>query len=579
MDYSSILTEGILKILKIWIPDLPAFFLEHYVLREILLTSTDLVFLTALILSSYFLFKCIKKKSDKTSLAFFCWIMVIAYPTFFRNYWFPPEYYWDENFHLTAAAKYLDHVHFMEPHPPLGKMLIAYGEALFRAKTHQVSTFGFENTDYISGELPEGFTFIGYRFFPAIFGWLCAGIFALVLFEVLGSYFWASIFSSFFIFENSLVVHLRGAMLDSFMLFGCLVCLWGFLRLLKIPKLKSEDGAFGLIAMIFGFTFALLTKLFSLALIILWPMLLWFRKKTDERIFLLKAFVGQLVFFGLCFITVWGYHIYQAKTFSVSLLFSGEYYASSDYEKIINHLPNDFGPVEAFYIQLRDNLRYSFAYEERVPQLDLDSGSRSGTFPIMWPFSSRPISYRWSHAREEVKRYLYLIPNPVVWGLCLLSLILSIGVVFLTLLTGKKIVSDQTYRYLCIFLILYFSLMLPMMAIRRILYIYHYFLPLLLTMLMFAVLFPDLFKHSENKMIRKHGMNLLKLIPVLVMGMFFYFYAFTYYEPQDCQEFNEHGIFRFWNLKAQYCKDPANPQAFLSPPLPNARWQQIEEVF
>ena len=41
----------------------------------------------------------------------------------------PPHIFWDENYHVTSAERYLEGVAQFEPHPPLGLMLIAAGEA------------------------------------------------------------------------------------------------------------------------------------------------------------------------------------------------------------------------------------------------------------------------------------------------------------------------------------------------------------------------------------------------------------------------------------------------------------------
>jgi dolichyl-phosphate-mannose--protein O-mannosyl transferase len=56
--------------------------------------------------------------------------------TYFHNYSYPPSLFWDENYHIASAEKYIQGVFFMEPHPPLGKLLIAAGEkTLIRIET------------------------------------------------------------------------------------------------------------------------------------------------------------------------------------------------------------------------------------------------------------------------------------------------------------------------------------------------------------------------------------------------------------------------------------------------------------
>ncbi|MCK4907948.1 MAG: phospholipid carrier-dependent glycosyltransferase, partial [Spirochaetes bacterium] len=55
-------------------------------------------------------------------------VLILSLVTFFSYYQFPNYVFWDENYHIASAQKYINGVMFMEPHPPLGKMIIAAGE-------------------------------------------------------------------------------------------------------------------------------------------------------------------------------------------------------------------------------------------------------------------------------------------------------------------------------------------------------------------------------------------------------------------------------------------------------------------
>jgi len=52
-------------------------------------------------------------------------ILAVSYFTYFKNYDYPPSVFWDENYHIASAQKYLTGVMFMEAHPPLGKLFVA----------------------------------------------------------------------------------------------------------------------------------------------------------------------------------------------------------------------------------------------------------------------------------------------------------------------------------------------------------------------------------------------------------------------------------------------------------------------
>ena len=83
-------------------------------------------------------------------------VLVLSFFTYFWNYTNPPYLYWDENYHIASAQKYQNGVYFMEPHPPLAKLLIAAGEALVDANPEDDQFIG---TDYAK-DLPAGFSFM-----------------------------------------------------------------------------------------------------------------------------------------------------------------------------------------------------------------------------------------------------------------------------------------------------------------------------------------------------------------------------------------------------------------------------------
>ena len=65
--------------------------------------------------------------SNKRNILIFYSVIVLAvsYFTYFKNYDYPPSVFWDENYHIASAQKYLTGVMFMEAHPPLGQLFVA----------------------------------------------------------------------------------------------------------------------------------------------------------------------------------------------------------------------------------------------------------------------------------------------------------------------------------------------------------------------------------------------------------------------------------------------------------------------
>src|SRR4030042_7026532 len=89
-------------------------------------------------------------------------ILIISFFTYFNNYSYPPALFWDENYHVASAQKYIDGVMFMEPHPPLGKLLIALSEKVINPNKN-LNKSSFLDTDHIK-DIPENYNFIGVRF-------------------------------------------------------------------------------------------------------------------------------------------------------------------------------------------------------------------------------------------------------------------------------------------------------------------------------------------------------------------------------------------------------------------------------
>ena len=50
----------------------------------------------------------------------------------------PSSLFWDENYHIASAERYLQGKFFMEPHPGLGKMFIALGELILHPNDNQI---------------------------------------------------------------------------------------------------------------------------------------------------------------------------------------------------------------------------------------------------------------------------------------------------------------------------------------------------------------------------------------------------------------------------------------------------------
>jgi len=152
----------------------------------------------------------------------------------FSHYDKPRGLFWDENYHVVSAQKYLDGVYFMECHPPLGKLLIALSERAFNLNS-KLDRSGFLKTDHTKS-IPEGYRFNGVRFSSTFSAVLSSLLFFLILYNLFKNPHLAFLFTFLFIFDNALVVHLRAAMLDGSQLLFILCAVLYFVYIIRVKN-------------------------------------------------------------------------------------------------------------------------------------------------------------------------------------------------------------------------------------------------------------------------------------------------------------------------------------------------------
>src|SRR5690606_34594408 len=89
-------------------------------------------------------------------------LLIASSAVYLSFYGQPSSLFWDENYHIASAQKYIDGTMYMEPHPPLGKLLMAASESLLGSNSDGDKS-GFNRTDYITGDdLPEAMSYYGF---------------------------------------------------------------------------------------------------------------------------------------------------------------------------------------------------------------------------------------------------------------------------------------------------------------------------------------------------------------------------------------------------------------------------------
>ncbi len=478
------------------------------------------------------------------TLILLAFVIALSYCTYFHRYWTPKAVYWDENYHIASAEKYLSGVYFMEQHPPLGKLLIALGEKMINANDRDDQFLG---TDY-GTDFGNGFSFVGYRFFPALLAWWTAPVLFLIFLLILKNPLQSTLLSFFYIFDNGIIVQTRGAMLEGSLIFFCALMLLLFFLILRDWQKKNR---LLLWSVLMGATFGciLTTKLLGLVLILLVLPILWTLYPHWKK--MLHFVVCFLVPFVLVYCTVWHIHFALGKTINTNLPDSGYYQASESYKSFLAQGNTD--SWLAFPLLLRDSLAYVSHYNNGAPRLDLCKDDENGSPFYFWPLGGRTINFRWETPEGKNYRYLYLIPNPAVWWTAFGAVLLATAMLACSVLCPPKRPLKNRFL-LCVFLGIYISFMIAVSRIDRVLYLYHYFIPLLLSFILVALVFDEL-QTLGRHVLSEHGKTILAtLMASLIFACYIIYWPFTYYQPLSDSQFNLRNIFGLWDMHCVNCE-------------------------
>lgn len=473
-------------------------------------------------------------------------VLLTSFFTYMYRYDFPAHPFWDEPYHIASAQKYLNGVFFMEQHPPLGKLLIAAGEKIVHGNTKNDQYIG---TDYATN-IPAGFSFAGYRFFPSLFAWLTAPLLFFIFLFITGSSPLSALLSFLYIFDNAQIVHSRGAMIDSTLAFFGMATVLLFLHLER-SRDDLRIGRHCLLSLLFGLCLglAMTTKLTGLIFILLVPALLI--RFFPNRMKILSLLLMTLVGFVVAYVTVWQIHFSLSKRIVPELPDQGYYQASPDYRTIL--ASGKQNSLWSFPVMLWDSLRFVTHYNNGVPRLDLCKADENGSPSYFWPFGARSINYRWEQSGEGVYRYLYLQSNPVGWGLGLLGVLFSMLLLLTPLLFTVK--EKLKHPFLLItFLGLSIGYMVAISQLGRVMYLYHYFLPLLFSFVLFALVLVNIQRLGRIAITDDRRLLMMTILGFLIFVAFQFYRPLTYYEPISDAAFKRRAIVPLWELKCVQCE-------------------------
>jgi dolichyl-phosphate-mannose-protein mannosyltransferase len=463
-------------------------------------------------------------KSSAYSLSGFLIILVLSFYTYIPGYQKPASLFWDENFHIASAQRYLNGVFFLEPHPPLGKLVIAAGEYLFK--------FNEKNDQFISEEkadkIPDGFSFAGYRFFPVILAALIAPVIYIIVFKLSHSNLASFLIALAPTFDNAMIVHNRGAMLESTQIFFLLLSALSYVSIYQ--NRNNKFISYVLLGIFCGLSIA--TKVNSLPILLL-PLLLLYTHKEFKQWAL-----GFIASFILTYLLVWQIHFLLARNVNNQLDGDGFFGVSNKYQNII--LDKKSSSAINLLKGISESFDYFHRYQKGVPTLDYNKVDENGSHPLLWPIGARTINYRWQQDGNKLQ-YLYLVPNIASWLVGLLGIVVALVELIKAKLSSDKL---NISPHLIPFCLIYFATWLSPILMNRVFYLYHYFVPLSFSWLILGCCI-----NSHKKLKLSHT----ALISIIIIFIYIFFSPLTYYKGITNAEFRNRSWIKYWDLRCNTC--------------------------
>lgn len=477
-------------------------------------------------------------------------LLACSFSIYFIHYGSPSSMFWDENYHVASAEKHVQGVMYMEPHPPLGKMLMGLAEVVINPNAN-IDKHNFVVTDHIEGaDTPAGTQFTGYRWPSVVLMALSVLFFFGILNRITNQPLFAFLFSSFIIFDNALVIQARAAMLEGIQLFFILAELYCFVRIITSQRpITLKDYA--LVGTLIGC--AMSVKVTSAIELILFVMLFGVDQWKNIQAFNYSALLKRLLVtipagvlpIALVFLSVFYIHIGMGT----KVIADRTYKASPEYLQAIQR--GDTWTPSTFIVGFRDNWKYMSEYADGVPRLDECKPDENGSYPMDWLLGKKTISYRWDkdtvNGKVEVK-YMTIVANPVIWFSVIGGIVLSLGLIMSKFIYGQQEKHTRLFYWICAFTALYMCYMIAILQIERVMYIYHYLIPLVFGSINFALIFNYIYR-DEILANNKHFWINLGFYIALVIAVFAFFAPFTYGIGMTEDQFEMRNWFSFWKLQ------------------------------
>jgi len=373
--------------------------------------------------------------------------------------------------------------YFFDIHPPHGKLIIAGVAKLVGVDKGQ--SFEKIGTEYIDN------TGVGLRLAPAIAGTLIP-LAVFVLLQQLGASLAACFFGALlFLFDNALLLQTRIIALDGFLIFFMLTSLSAFLYAMKQTGFKQQMAAYALSG--FLASLAVATKFTGLVAIgipgLIGLLDLWEKRTMARFRYWLKA-AAVYVFAG-GFIYLLGWYLHFA-------------------------ILTEPGPGDAWG---RPSGNFFADFIKLHGQMLSSNSGLTATHPDAspwwsWPIMMTPVLY-WS----KEQNWIYMVGNPIAWWVMSVVFFVAIINFIIRDISDLKVADDKEFskRNLWIPFIGYCAAYLPIVAVSRVLFIYHYYSALMFS-LIFAVLWLDAIGAIQDKPITQQRWSYYAFTALLIAG-------------------------------------------------------------
>jgi dolichyl-phosphate-mannose--protein O-mannosyl transferase len=283
-------------------------------------------------------------------------------------------------------------------------------------------------------------------------------------------------------------------------------------------------------------------KVNGLILLLVYFFLFFYEKKEESfsyGMFLSKGLVSALSLF-----IVFALSYYIHFSLSNNMPTNKNYHMTKRYKEIVKS--HEGSNPANFWFMLKENIEYTKSYSLHVPKFNPCKKGENGSFCLTWPFGNKSINYRWEKKNGEV-RYLYLQGNPVIWFFGVLGFIFAFVLVVSRYIANAPIKNEKIFSFLSVFLFSYISYMIVMYNIPRVMYLYHYFVPLLFALILGVLSLYYIFEEEIKRYDKIVWTSLILLIAVIIYTYYF-FSPLCYYKPLNTYEFIQRIWFDFWKL-------------------------------